>query len=360
MQANIKKTVAKTQLGPTVAFTPLDPDPNATEGEMQANIKTLVRKRLGPTVNLTPLDPQPTSTVAVPRKPKPSAPKLPMETIRRMVHLAHPDNARPIDARWQIARAFVDRLATRHNFRRVFDNYVKLAVTYIKFSDSCKSEKDIAKLAKRMPHLHAAYVLRHSNDKLQRGLVEARLVAGLSVEQTAVACNLPPETVEWYEALFFRVVGLLEHRLYILGNVFGWKFYGGATEADVDFMVKRAGFAKGPLMVDLFEKYYAFDWRVVANVHLLDEEGLKELISMIQLKMLILTWILPIEKMNAVFKLSALNGQLQELVNDFANNKALDRPLDFALSLLQMADSVGKAASVAEFHRVDEAIDAVA
>ena len=33
----------------------------------------------------------------------------------------------------------------------------------------------------------------------------------------------------------------------------------------------------------------------------------------------VLAWILPIEKMNAIIKLAALNGQLQDLVNDLAN-----------------------------------------
>lgn len=144
--------------------------------------------------------------VNMPSKSKHSAPKPSRESMVRVANLACPDGEHPVDARWQIAWALVCKLATRRLYHRVLDSYVENAVKYIRSLNSCKTDKDLDRIAKRMPHLHAAHLLCESSDMPVRGLVEASLLAGMSIQQTAVACNLPAETIEWYEAMFFRVI----------------------------------------------------------------------------------------------------------------------------------------------------------
>jgi hypothetical protein len=230
-----------------------------------------------------------------------------------MIQLAFTDSGRPVDARWQVAQAIVDKHATRHDFRRVMDEYVEQAVRYIVARGRCGGDEDVRRLADRMPQVHAAYVLRNTDDKLARGLVEARLLAGLTVAETAAACNVRVEILQWYEALFFRVVGLRQHRNYILCEAFPNAFWANYTEDDVDVHLKRAGFLKGPLLVDLVERYYRYDWSVITNVANLSRAEIDELSQMIMTEALILTWVQPIERMQRVFNLCELSQELHRL-----------------------------------------------
>jgi hypothetical protein len=151
-----------------------------------------------------------------------------------------------------ILEPIVHREAPRRLFRRVMDPWIASAMAYLQARQACVTTKETDRLARKMPHVHAAYVLYTSRDKLARGLVEARLLAGQSIEQTAAACGLPAEVVHCYEALFFRVRGLLQHRLHIRNYAFPPPGWDDCTEADVDEHLKRAGFLKGSVMVDLF------------------------------------------------------------------------------------------------------------
>src|SRR5207248_5335102 len=51
----------------------------------------------------------------------------------------------------------------------------------------------------------AAYRLRHGDDKLARGTLEGRLLAGEPIPEVAAACGLTPGVVEAYHELFFDV-----------------------------------------------------------------------------------------------------------------------------------------------------------
>ena len=50
-------------------------------------------------------------------------------------------------------------------------------------------------------------------------IIEARLLSGASVEQIAHDCKTIPETIEWYEKIFFNVQAFLEHHDWIVSNV---------------------------------------------------------------------------------------------------------------------------------------------
>ena len=50
-------------------------------------------------------------------------------------------------------------------------------------------------------------------------MIEARLLAGSTPEMIANECKTIPETIEWYERLFFNVLDFLPHHDWILKNV---------------------------------------------------------------------------------------------------------------------------------------------
>lgn len=50
-------------------------------------------------------------------------------------------------------------------------------------------------------------------------MIEARLLAGCTIESIANDCKTMPETVEWYEKLFFNVADFLPHHDWIVRNI---------------------------------------------------------------------------------------------------------------------------------------------
>ena len=120
-------------------------------------------------------------------------------------------NAGPIDRRWQIATAVHLGLATRWFFRKAIDADVKLAIRYVK-----RREKGCEKFVGELVDIHHAWTLRFSVDLLTRSILEAHLLTGQSIGETAAACELPVGAVRTYESLFYDVRDKLQHRSYIL------------------------------------------------------------------------------------------------------------------------------------------------
>lgn len=72
------------------------------------------------------------------------------------------------------------------------------------------------------PGLFFAHRMFHGGiqvDPNVRFLIEARLLSGASYEDIANSCKTLPETIEWYERLYFNVSDFLEHKDWILHQV---------------------------------------------------------------------------------------------------------------------------------------------
>lgn len=71
------------------------------------------------------------------------------------------------------------------------------------------------------PGLYFAYLLydRMYVEPETRQMIEARLLADMSYEEIAKECKTIPETIEWYERLFFNVKDFLSHHDWILKHV---------------------------------------------------------------------------------------------------------------------------------------------
>jgi len=119
------------------------------------------------------------------------------------------------------------------------------AVRFYRALQRCRNEDDRERLAAKWPALEAADCLA-SSDGPQRWEVEARILLGQNDRHIALKCALTPETVAWYEAIFFsvrdrlargrdwiaaRVIGLVGLTEVELGKIWAAFAYHGRSEA---------------------------------------------------------------------------------------------------------------------------------
>jgi len=226
--------------------------------------------------------------------------------------LLSPDfSARPVDARWQRIMDLADRgEQATHQYD---DRWVGMGLAYVHRLQACVTDADRERLAREMSHIHAAHQLHKTSNKLARGIVEARLLAGQTVEDTAVACGLAPDTVQAYERLFFAVVGLREHWAYLMCEAIGEKGWYGLKEEDVDVILKRLGLLRGPLMVDQMVHYYTTPWKVPEQLDELTRDQVDELAFRLQTRTLILAMVLPCDQCHRAVRLYSLVQELRSM-----------------------------------------------
>jgi len=100
-------------------------------------------------------------------------------------------------------------------------------------------------------------------------MIEARLLAGISAESIADDCKTMPETIQWYERLFFNVSDFLSHHDWMMKNVLlpaSDRFAPAETEEDdtvkakpslaivrphLDMTLKFFSYFGGPLICDV-------------------------------------------------------------------------------------------------------------
>ncbi len=136
--------------------------------------------------------------------------------VYRDVRLANPF-LRP---NWRHERV-VQMLATvpPERCKRYDDQWVKDYKTFLFQWNKGENNRD--RLMYDNPGLYFAYLLhdRMYVEPELRLIIEARLLAGSPKEEIADACKTIPETIEWYERLFFNVEDFLKHRDWILKHV---------------------------------------------------------------------------------------------------------------------------------------------
>lgn len=102
---------------------------------------------------------------------------------------------------------------------RIDDNYIK---EYRVFLAKLKAHKDDHReLARKNVGLYHAHSIhnRMQTDPEVGLIIEARLLAGMKPAQIAMAFKTMPETIEWYERIFFNVSDFLSHTDWIVRNV---------------------------------------------------------------------------------------------------------------------------------------------
>lgn len=101
----------------------------------------------------------------------------------------------------------------------------------------------------------------HQENGLQRWMLEAYLVTGLSDEQVANRCKLTASIVSWYEAVFFRVRDRLDAQDYIGGRIIGPGRWRGFREDELNRLWMTFGYFGGPILLDAFIDTFRASWR---------------------------------------------------------------------------------------------------
>ncbi len=142
--------------------------------------------------------------------------------------LLHPGNtARPVDARWQrVVELHQLGLRATCDFD---DCWVRDGLQFFARWEADRDLRQRERFAEGMPDFAAAHRLHGRSDALERGRVEALLLAGQSVEAVAAACGLATAGVAAYEALHFQVVGRLGAWSFILSSAFSVPVHGLAV-----------------------------------------------------------------------------------------------------------------------------------
>lgn len=102
------------------------------------------------------------------------------------------------------------------------DQYIRIGKAFYAALKKCADEEGRQKLYWDQPHLYHASQI-HDRAVLEpeiAGFIECRVLAAQSPEEIAQAVGCSPETVVWYERLFFDVRDRLEHRDWVTKHVF--------------------------------------------------------------------------------------------------------------------------------------------
>lgn len=203
------------------------------------------------------------------------------------------DPHRPPDARWQLALLLVDH--SRRVTSRWEDTWLREAVRFWRGWCRCGNEDDRRRLTQRMPVVSEAFALYQGTQPFTKASVEARCVAGESVNRIATACDISPEMVVACEQLFFDVRSRLAMPNLIAALVIGPKTLHGLTENDMDVILKLFALNGGSLILDQVIDFYRRPLTLTEPVDQLDDTELDDIRRRSQVKVAILFLTLPLE-----------------------------------------------------------------
>lgn len=146
---------------------------------------------------------------------------------------------RPPDYRWQLARRLADGEFIPSEW---VDSWVLLAEEVLTTPPGPVWNS---------PDLRAAGAARELAERepcWQRVEVEARLLAGESVEVIAAKAGLTTAAVEAFAALFFAVADRIEYSGYVLHVVI--RLYAPGSESDLGVQARLLGYTGGPHVLD--------------------------------------------------------------------------------------------------------------
>lgn len=137
-----------------------------------------------------------------------------MATIYHNIHLADPD----LRTDWRHNRV-LQMLSTNPPGRcnRYDDKWIQQYKTFMLLHR--KNDESRTRLLYEMPGLYYAYKLFDAINRDTALIVESRLLAGMTYAQIADLIKTIPETIEWYERLYFNVTEFLANRDWILTKV---------------------------------------------------------------------------------------------------------------------------------------------
>ena len=201
----------------------------------------------------------------------------------------HP--CRTVDYRWQEAIEIADGYRRLH--KRLDDSTVQQAVKFLRALRRCSTEKQHAKLCKKMPVISAAYKLHEAGGELELEL-QSRVLAGHTLEELAKMFGMDMAIINMYQRLFFTVADRLRARDWILLQAIGiW-------DKTPESLIKWLGYFGGPLVLDCFLPYLLTNSRSVHKSPYSAAEAQGMALSAELFKNI---WLLQINDMHAALKI---------------------------------------------------------
>ena len=153
-----------------------------------------------------------------------------------------------VDWRWERARWL--RENSKYARKDKEDPFVCVARVFQAEEQRARDNVGRLNLEAKYPGVYYAWDLWRRPDCRERYALEAYLLGRATPEQIAEYCHMAPETVTWYEKLFFNVLPRLKHDTYIINSVMGPAVHHGVTERDHDLLWKMVGYAAGHVVLN--------------------------------------------------------------------------------------------------------------
>jgi hypothetical protein len=154
------------------------------------------------------------------------------------------DPFRQAEWRWEKARWL--RENGMYARKGVEDAGVIMAKEYQAKEAACRNNSEREYLFRKYPGIYTAKEIFRRPEKTVRWMIEAYLLARATPTEIYDATSVKPETVIWYERLFYNVTPYLKHDSYISNVVIGTIIQHGIMERDFDGLWKLIGYAAGP------------------------------------------------------------------------------------------------------------------
>jgi hypothetical protein len=131
---------------------------------------------------------------------------------------------------------------------------------YLEAVAAAHDEQEQAAVRHRWPWLAAAHEIAQQ-DGPRRWEVEARLLAGQTDEAIGARCALPPETLSWYEQVFFNVRPRHHARMWVCNQVIGPGIQHGFSDDEVGPLWAAFAYFGGPIVLNALVDAFRVVWR---------------------------------------------------------------------------------------------------
>lgn len=170
------------------------------------------------------------------------------DTSLNLVNLKPDALKRSLGWRWELARALRD--AGRNNDRARRDFFTGKVFQFQTELAECEDEWDIRDLDSRFPGLMEAFLLATETDDVTVTLryeLEARILARQSDEEISKRLSFcTPDTISWFEKVFFNVRDRLDNISWIVHTAIGPSLSASPNEREYAIFWKLIGYAWGP------------------------------------------------------------------------------------------------------------------
>lgn len=144
-----------------------------------------------------------------------------MSAVRTLVDFQRNNYYRSPQWRWDRVLEMARRGPTPFRCSRRDDAYIRAGHKFNRALGNREEESERRELFWDTPGLFYAWQIfdKHTEDATGGQIIQARLLARQSNEEIAKAMSTIPETIEWYEAMFFNVSDRLDNRDWITAQI---------------------------------------------------------------------------------------------------------------------------------------------